>query len=211
MVCDSALGQPKPLCQIHRSGLRFIVPLKTSTGCRFDGHPVSPSKFPAVSCAESRPLRTTASRGRDCRAPADSALAFNRSHASGVLRAHVCFGDKETLRVSVFEPFRASQFSRERAQAVAIEPRWTADPLCRRSPPIVRRGVERPDRHDAQRRLCSRPARPHTDDWVSRRGELHPPALAEPDMNLSAHPAPIVQPSGRAPNRQWANRPGSRL
>jgi transposase len=32
MVCDSALGQPKPLCQIHRSGLRFIVPLKTSTG-----------------------------------------------------------------------------------------------------------------------------------------------------------------------------------
>ena len=34
MVCDSALGQPKPLCQIHRAGLRFIVPLKTSTGFR---------------------------------------------------------------------------------------------------------------------------------------------------------------------------------
>ena len=32
MVCDSALGQPKPLCQIHRSGLSFIVPLKTHTG-----------------------------------------------------------------------------------------------------------------------------------------------------------------------------------
>ena len=32
MVCDSALGQPKPLCQIDRAGLRFIVPLKTSTG-----------------------------------------------------------------------------------------------------------------------------------------------------------------------------------
>lgn len=32
MVCDSALGQPKPLCQIHRAGLRFIVLLKTSTG-----------------------------------------------------------------------------------------------------------------------------------------------------------------------------------
>jgi hypothetical protein len=32
MVCDSALGQPKPLCQIHRAGLRFVVPLKTSTG-----------------------------------------------------------------------------------------------------------------------------------------------------------------------------------
>jgi transposase len=32
MVCDSALGQPKPLCQIDRAGLSFIVPLKTSTG-----------------------------------------------------------------------------------------------------------------------------------------------------------------------------------
>jgi hypothetical protein len=32
MVCDSALGQPKPLCEIHRAGLRFIVPLKTQTG-----------------------------------------------------------------------------------------------------------------------------------------------------------------------------------
>ncbi|MBV8998395.1 MAG: IS1634 family transposase [Solirubrobacterales bacterium] len=32
MVCDSALGQPKPLCQIDRAGLRFIVPLKSSTG-----------------------------------------------------------------------------------------------------------------------------------------------------------------------------------
>ncbi len=31
MVCDSALGQPKPLCQIHRAGLRFIVPLKADT------------------------------------------------------------------------------------------------------------------------------------------------------------------------------------
>ncbi len=32
MVCDSALGQPQPLCQIHRAGLRFIVPLKRNTG-----------------------------------------------------------------------------------------------------------------------------------------------------------------------------------
>ena len=30
--------------------------------------------------------------------------------------------------------------------------------------------------------------------WVSGRGESHPPALAEPDLNLSAHPAPITQP-----------------
>ncbi len=46
---------------------------------------------------------------------------------------------------------------------------------------------------------------------VSGRGESHPSALAEPGMNLSAHPAPIVQPSGRTPNRQWANRVGARF
>ena len=46
---------------------------------------------------------------------------------------------------------------------------------------------------------------------VSGRGDSHPPALAEPDVNLSTHPAPIAQPSGRAPNRQCANSRGDRL
>jgi Domain of unknown function (DUF4277)/Transposase DDE domain len=32
MVCDSALGQPKTLCQIDRAGLRFIVPLRADAG-----------------------------------------------------------------------------------------------------------------------------------------------------------------------------------
>jgi Domain of unknown function (DUF4277)/Transposase DDE domain len=32
MVCDSALGKPKPLCQIDRAALRFIVPLRADTG-----------------------------------------------------------------------------------------------------------------------------------------------------------------------------------
>src|ERR1700752_1290966 len=45
---------------------------------------------------------------------------------------------------------------------------------------------------------------------VSRREGSHLPALAEPDVNLSAHPSPIVQPSGRSPQRQCANRPGWR-
>ncbi len=43
---------------------------------------------------------------------------------------------------------------------------------------------------------------------VSRRRESHPPPLAEPCGSLSAHTAPIVQPSGLRPNRQWANRFG---
>ena len=49
------------------------------------------------------------------------------------------------------------------------------------------------------------------DDEVSGRGESHPSALAELCRNLSAHTAPIVQPSGRTPSRQCANSFGSRL
>ena len=65
--------------------------------------------------------------------------------------------------------------------------------------------------------LLAVPAMALADNWPvaavlmeSRRGESHPPALAEPDMSLSAHPAPIAQPSGRKPNRQCAKRLGSR-
>ena len=35
---------------------------------------------------------------------------------------------------------------------------------------------------------------PTYDDKVSRPGEFHPQALAEPCVNLSAHTAPIIQP-----------------
>ena len=41
-----------------------------------------------------------------------------------------------------------------------------------------------------------------THDEESRPGESHPRPLAEPDLNLSTHPAPIAQPSGRNPKRQ---------
>jgi hypothetical protein len=40
------------------------------------------------------------------------------------------------------------------------------------------------------------------DEWESRRGESHPPPLAEPCLNLSAYTAPIVQPPGLSPKRQ---------
>jgi len=48
---------------------------------------------------------------------------------------------------------------------------------------------------------------------AARRARLqhNRPRDIQPDVSLSAHPAPIVQPSGREPNRQWANSPGSRL
>jgi hypothetical protein len=44
----------------------------------------------------------------------------------------------------------------------------------------------------AQHREVSLPSFPAT-VWESRPGESHPEPLAEPDMNLSAHPAPIKQ------------------
>jgi hypothetical protein len=48
---------------------------------------------------------------------------------------------------------------------------------------------------------------PNTLDCLTHRDERR----RNVHVTRSAHPAPIVQPSGRAPNRQWANRPGSRL
>src|SRR6266511_1816864 len=48
------------------------------------------------------------------------------------------------------------------------------------------------------------------DHEESRRGESHPPPLAEPCVNLSAYTAPIVQPPGFKPMRQWANNCGDR-
>lgn len=38
------------------------------------------------------------------------------------------------------------------------------------------------------------------DDEVSGPREFHPRALSEPDMNLSAHPAPIIQPKAEFPS-----------
>jgi hypothetical protein len=42
---------------------------------------------------------------------------------------------------------------------------------------------------------------------VSRRGESHPPALAEPDVTVSRHPAPIVQPSSASARSSGSSHP----
>src|SRR2546426_6849395 len=50
----------------------------------------------------------------------------------------------------------------------------------------------------------------HQDHQVSRPGEFHPQALAEPYLNVFAHTAPSIRPPGRRPSRyQWANSLGS--
>ncbi|MBU2828697.1 hypothetical protein, partial [Acidithiobacillus ferriphilus] len=38
-----------------------------------------------------------------------------------------------------------------------------------------------------------------SENWVSRPGEFHPQPLAEPDVSLSTHPAPIIQPQADIP------------
>ena len=38
------------------------------------------------------------------------------------------------------------------------------------------------------------------DDEVRSPGESHPQALSEPDVNLSVHPAPIIQPTAKSPS-----------
>jgi hypothetical protein len=41
---------------------------------------------------------------------------------------------------------------------------------------------------------------PAQHDEVSQRRELPPSLLSEPDVNLSAHPAPILQPTAKSPS-----------
>jgi len=61
MVCDSALGQAKPLCQIDRAGLSFIVPLKTSTGFQERyRHELGPARLRAIRHVAERERRLPA-------------------------------------------------------------------------------------------------------------------------------------------------------
>lgn len=45
-------------------------------------------------------------------------------------------------------------------------------------------------------------------DSVSRRRESHPPPLVEPCVTVSRYTAPVVEPLGSAPWRQWMKMPG---
>jgi hypothetical protein len=46
------------------------------------------------------------------------------------------------------------------------------------------------------------------DIGVSRPKGFHLRPLAEPDVNLSAHPAPIIHPTTDSPSTQWTNARG---
>jgi hypothetical protein len=52
-------------------------------------------------------------------------------------------------------------------------------------------------------------AKKHPDLYgASRPKEFHLQPLPKPDVSLSTHPAPIIQPSGNTPRRQWTNKSG---
>jgi hypothetical protein len=114
MVLDSALGQPKPLCQIERAGLRFIVPLKVDTGFR-------ERYLEEVGSAALRPLRYVAERER--RLPARL-----RTRYRGALRdwhlTDPATGDEKGFRVAYVhssEEQEETALARERALAKAEE------------------------------------------------------------------------------------------
>jgi hypothetical protein len=107
MVCDSALGKPKPLCQIDRAGLRFIVPLRADTGFadRYR-HDLGPGAL--------RPIRHVAERER--RMPAKLRTTYR-----GAIRDwEVCdpeTGEQKRFRVAYIHS------SEEQAQVAAARER----------------------------------------------------------------------------------------
>ena len=79
-------------------------------------------------------------------------------------------------------------------------------------PRLFRVQFQRELRETGSRRFDMKPFRVNpmleSDQKSSSPGELHPRALREPCGSLSAYTAPIAQPSGLRPKRQWANNPG---
>ena len=110
MVCDSALGKPKPLCEIDRAGLRFIVPLRADTG-------FAERYLQELGPEALRPIRYVAERER--RLPAS-----NRTKYRGAL----CDWELEDSETGERKQFRVVYIhsSEERAQVHAARERALA-------------------------------------------------------------------------------------
>jgi hypothetical protein len=109
IVCDSAMGQPKTLREIDQAGVRFIVPLRASTGFR--------ERFlAAVGHRALRPLRYLPQR--EAKLPADQRTRF-----TGALRdwelTDPKTGDTLTLRVAyIHSSEEATQVADARQRAL---------------------------------------------------------------------------------------------
>jgi hypothetical protein len=113
MVCDSALGQPKTLCQIDRAGL-FVVPLRASTGFR--------DRYLAELGSERlRPLRYVAER--EARRPAGQRTRYRGALTDWQLD-DADTGERRTFRVAYIhssEEAREVAAARQRALSKAEE------------------------------------------------------------------------------------------
>jgi hypothetical protein len=114
MICDSALGQPKTLCQLDRAGLRFVVPLRASTGFK--------ERYLAeLGAGGLRPLRYVAERERGL--PAQQRTRYRGAIADWELDDPET-GERRRLRVAYIhssEEAREVAAARERALAKAEE------------------------------------------------------------------------------------------
>ena len=114
LVCDSAAGQPKTLCQIARAGLSFIAPLKAGTGFR-------ERYLDEVGPEALRPLAYVSGRERGLPAP-------ERTRYRGAIRAwevpDPASGEPHRFRLAFIhssEEEREVRAARERALAKAEE------------------------------------------------------------------------------------------
>jgi Domain of unknown function (DUF4277)/Transposase DDE domain len=114
MVCDSALGWPKTLCEIDRAGLRFIVPLRASTGFR-------ERYLTELGPGSLKPLRYVAERERHL--PAGRRTRYRGAITDWELEDPAT-GDRRRFRVAYIyssEEAREVAAARERALAKAEE------------------------------------------------------------------------------------------
>ncbi len=118
MICDAALGQPKTLCQLDRAGLRFVVPLRASTGFK--------ERYLAeLGAGGLRPLRYLAERERGL--PAQQRTRYRGAIAGWELDDPES-GERRRLRVAYIH---SSEEAREVAAARARALSKAEDQLAR--------------------------------------------------------------------------------
>jgi len=124
------------------------------------------------------------------------------------------FALRVTSRIRCLKPFQS--FRRDDALDL-----WTSAEAKSEDPPLLRSRHRTlcliylelelvcDESRDALHHPLTGPLAAHVNVAVSRPGESHPEALAELDVSLSTHTAPIMEPR-RTPICQWANSSGAR-
>ena len=190
IVCDSAIGQPKTLAEIHQAGVRFIVPLRASAGFR--------ERF--LKDAGHRALRPVKYvPEREARLPTAARTRFK-----GVLRDWEIPTQRRAASEAagrVHPLLRGSDPGRPGPRACARQGRGRAGPRPQRSrrpllqdPPAGRtpnRADPRPQHHRAHRRECEDPQREAGPGLATQPGRDQPGSGARRDLRpRDEHPRP---------------------